>query len=243
MFSPVLAIAFLGGVLPALLWLFFWLLEDRCDPEPKRYIILTFIAGGLAIFPVYYLELFMQQVLASSTPHPLLLLGLHVSTPLVLFSWAIIEELAKFAAAYFIALRSAVFDEPLDAVIYLVTAALGFSAIENTLFLMGPLSQGDALRTVVTGDLRFIGATLLHTLSSATIGVALAFAFYKSVAARWFAAAAGVILAVVLHTLFNFFILGTSSGATFWIFLLIWCGIVAALLLVERVKLPARDYC
>jgi len=243
MFSPVLAVAFLGGVLPALLWLFFWLLEDRCEPEPKRYIILTFMAGGLAIFPVYYLELFMQQVLASSTPHPLLLLGLHVSTPLVLLSWAIIEELAKFAVAYFIALRTAVFDEPLDAVIYLVTAALGFSAIENTLFLLGPLSQGDALRTVVTGDLRFIGATLLHTLSSATIGVALAFAFYKSVGVRWLAAGAGVILAVVLHTLFNFFILGTSSGATFWIFLLIWCGIVAALLLVERVKLPVRDYC
>jgi len=243
MFSPVLVVAFFGGVLPALLWLFFWLLEDRCEPEPKRYIILTFIAGALAIFPVYFLELFVQQLFASTTPHPLALLGLHVSTPLVLLSWAVIEELAKFAAAYFIALRATVFDEPLDAVIYLVTAALGFSAIENTLFLLGPLSQGDALRTVVTGDLRFIGATLLHTLSSATIGVALAFAFYKSVPARWLAATGGVILAVVLHTLFNFFILGTSSGATFWIFLFIWCGIVAALLLVERVKLPARDYC
>lgn len=243
MLSPVLLLAFLGGVLPALLWLFFWLLEDRCEPEPKRYIILTFIAGALAIIPVYYLEIFVQQYFATLPPHPLLLFSLHVSTPLVLLSWAVIEELAKFAAAYFIALRATVFDEPLDAVIYLVTAALGFSAIENALFLLGPLTQGDALRTVVTGDLRFIGATLLHTLSSATIGVALALAFYKSVGVRWLAATAGVILAIALHTLFNFFILGTSSGATFWIFLFIWCGIVAALLLVEKIKLPVRDYC
>ena len=91
-----------------------------------------------------------------------------------------LEEVFKFAAAYFVALRARVYDEPLDAIIYLVTVALGFSALENALFLWGPLKEGDILRTIVTGDLRFIGATLLHTLSSATIGIALALSFYKS---------------------------------------------------------------
>lgn len=244
MASPVIAIAFLGGVLPALLWLFFWLMEDRCEPEPKHYIILTFVAGAFMVWPVYHLELLVQNFfLSHSFEHALAFYGLYVTGPLTLFSWAVIEEAAKFGAAYFIALRSAVFDEPLDAVVYLVTAALGFAAIENTLFILGPLGEGDFLRSVVTGDLRFIGATLLHTLSSATIGVALALAFYKSVAVRLLAAVGGVILAILLHTLFNFFILGTGSEATFWVFLFIWCGVVGALLLVERVKIPARDYC
>jgi threonine/homoserine/homoserine lactone efflux protein len=99
------------------------------------------------------------------------------------------------------------------------------------------------LRTIITGDLRFIGATLLHTLSSATIGVALAMAFYKGGFSRAIAATIGVILAVFLHTLFNFFILGSSGGATFWIFLCIWFGVIVLLFMTEHIKQPERDYC
>ena len=125
----------------------------------------------------------------------------------------------------------------------MVTVALGFSAAENALFLINPLTQGNILQTVVTGDLRFIGATLLHTLSSATIGLALAFTFYKNAAIRRFAALGGVILASLLHTLFNLSILGKGGSSIFWIFFIIWLGIVGALLLVERVKQPSKDYC
>jgi RsiW-degrading membrane proteinase PrsW (M82 family) len=161
----------------------------------------------------------------------------------LLMVWATLEEGLKFIAAYLGGLRTAAFDEPLDGVIYLVTAALGFSALENTLFLYTPLLHGEVLRTIVTGDLRFIGATLLHTLASATIGLAIALSYKKPAAVRRLAAIGGVILAVSLHTLFNFFILGQGGDATFWIFLCIWFGIIAALLMVERVKQPQTDYC
>jgi len=227
--SSALFFAFLGGFLPALLWLAFWLLEDRCQPEPKRYIFLSFIAGMVVVLP-FVLQL---ERLAAE----------YYSGFILLLAWAAIEEVFKFLAAYVVALRTHVFDEPLDAVVYMVTAALGFSAFENALFLMGPLGQGDILRTIVTGDLRFIGATLLHTLSSATIGIALALTFYKPARIRIMAAFGGLILAITLHTLFNFFILKGDGGATFWIFLCIWFGIVAVLLLVERVKNPTKDYC
>lgn len=223
----VLFIAFLGGILPACIWLFFWLLEDRCEPEPKRYIFLSFLAGMVGVLVVLPLEQLAEGYLAGTA---------------LLFAWAALEELVKFGAAY-VALRSAFFDEPLDAVIYLVTAALGFAALENALFMLAPLMDGDFLRSVITGNLRFMGAMLLHTLASATIGIAIALSFYKPAATRKMVAAAGVVLAIVLHTLFNFFILNGGNDATFWIFLCIWVGIVAALLLVERVKQPARDYC
>lgn len=228
MLEPVLFIAFLGGVVPALLWLFFWLMEDRCEPEPKRYLFFCFLAGGLIVLPVYFIERYAMG---------------YAEGALLLFIWACTEEIFKFLAAYSVALRAHVFDEPLDAVVYMVTTALGFSAVENTLFLMGPLSDGEILKTIVTGNLRFIGATLLHTLSSATIGIALAFAFFESRAVRRLAVLVGVVLAVALHTVFNFFILGAGGGATFWVFLAIWFGTVGALLFVERIKQPARDYC
>ena len=228
MLSPAIFIAFLGGLVPALLWLSFWLMEDRCEPEPKRYIFFTFLAGMLCVAPV----LLFEKVAMS-----------YVDGTLLLLIWATLEELFKFGAAYIVALRARVFDEPLDAIIYMVTAALGFAAAENALFLLQPLEHGDVLQSLITGNLRFIGATLLHTLSSATIGIALAFAYFESARTRKLAAVAGVVLAISLHTLFNFFILGNGSGATFWIFLVIWFGIIALLLGVERIKRPARDYC
>lgn len=228
MASPLILLAILGGVLPALLWLAFWLMEDRCQPEPKRYIIFVFFGGAIAVFIALWME---QRATAYFEGTALLLV------------WATIEELLKFGAAYFIALRTSVFDEPLDALIYMVTAALGFSAFENVLFLLTPLQNGDVFRTIITGDLRFIGASLLHSLSSATIGIALAFAFYKSVKARRMAAVVGVVLAILLHTLFNFFILGTGGDMTFWIFLCIWFGIVVVLFLTEQIKQPSRDFC
>lgn len=226
--SLVLFFAALGGLLPALLWLTFWLMEDRCEPEPKRYLVGAFFAGAATVFLALWLERAAAEYFIGTSK---------------LFVWAAIEELLKFAAAYFVALRLSIFDEPLDALVYMVTVALGFSAFENALFLLTPLQDGDVLRTIITGDLRFIGATLLHTLSSATIGVALALSFYKGAAARRMAALVGVVLAIFLHTLFNFFILGTGGGTTFWIFLCIWFGIIAVLFLTEHVKLPARDYC
>lgn len=228
MASPVLFVSILGGVLPALIWLAFWLLEDRCQPEPKKFIFLCFVGGMLMVWPALLLERALLPLVSGTT----LILG-----------WAIIEEVLKFGAAAVLALWWASYDEPLDAVIYLVTAALGFSAAENILFLMTPIAQGDLLRTIVTGDLRFIGATLLHTLASATIGISLALSFNAPAHARRMAAFGGVILAIFLHTLFNFFILKGGGGSTFWVFLIIWCGIVGVLLATEHLKQPTKDYC
>lgn len=224
----VLLIAGVGGIVPALLWLFFWLMEDRCEPEPKRYLILTFVAGGLVVYAALQLELLAKGYFEGTS---------------LLFVWAAIEEILKFAAAYVVALRLRVFDEPLDAVVYMTTVALGFAAFENMLFLMTPVANGEVLRTIITGDLRFIGATLLHVLSSATVGIALALAYYKGARARRLYAAGGLVLAIFLHTLFNIFILGSGSGATFWIFLCMWSGIVVLLFMIEKIKVPKRDYC
>jgi RsiW-degrading membrane proteinase PrsW (M82 family) len=228
--SPaVLLTAFLGGVVPAFIWLFFWLLEDRAHPEPKRYIFYSFVAGMFTVVLALPLERFFAGFLSMS------------SFPLFL-SWATIEELLKFGAAYVVALRFAVYDEPLDAVVYLVTAALGFSALENALFLWTPLQQGELMRALVTEDLRFMGATLLHSLASITIGISLALSFYKPADVRKLYALVGVVLAVLLHTSFNFFILKSGNTSTFWIFLCIWVGIIAALLMTERVKQPKQTY-
>lgn len=224
--APVVFTAFLGGLVPALLWLVFWQLEDHCDPEPKKLVILSFFAGMVAVPLVLPFQHVVQQYTAT--------IG-----PLTFFLWAVIEETFKFAAAWIVILRNRAVDEPIDAIVYMITVALGFAALENTLFLLRPDSPINDL--LLTGSQRFIGSTLLHTLASATIGIALALAFYRSSRTRAWYLAGGVALAIALHTLFNVIIMTGSNG--FAAFLFVWIGVIVVLLFFERLKRPARDYC
>ena len=216
-----IAFALLGGLLPALLWLWFWLKEDKKRPEPRGLIILSFIAGMVAIPFVLPLERF-ALVWFSGLP--------------LLIAWATIEEVFKYLAAYIVVLRRKELDEPIDAVIYLITIALGFSALENALFLLNPLADGSIIDSILTGNLRFLGAMLLHTLSSAAIGLMIAFSFYRSKAIKRLYLLIGIILAIVLHTAFNFLIMINNSEKILIIFGFVWIGIIAVLILFEKIK-------
>src|SRR3989344_2100149 len=55
-------LALLGGVLPALFWLWFWLREDRLHPEPRRIILECFVLGGAGAFLALVLEKSVQSL-------------------------------------------------------------------------------------------------------------------------------------------------------------------------------------
>jgi RsiW-degrading membrane proteinase PrsW (M82 family) len=218
--------AFFGGMLPAIIWLYFLLKEDSRCPEPARMIWLTFGLGMIAVPFVLYPEQ-VARALFSDGGEP----GLAVWT-----AWAVIEEVAKYLmVAIFILPRRAV-DESPDYVIYLITLALGFAAVENSLFLLKPFAAGDIWGGIQTSDLRFVGSTLLHIIASGTIGFALAFSYRKRPLPRMLYAAAGLILAVGLHTAFNALIMGAGSATTLSAFLLVWSAAVIFLALFEILK-------
>lgn len=151
--------------------------------------------------------------------------------------WAALEELAKFIFVYFIAIRNKkIADEPVDDIIYLIVSALGFVTLENTFFLLEPIRNGDIFSTIINGNLRFVGASLLHIMSSATIGICLALSFYKTTSQKILYTLSGIIIAIVLHTAFNLFIIKQSEGNIFFVFGMVWLSIVVLLLLFEKVK-------
>ena len=153
--------ALLGGILPALVWLLFWLREDRKNPEPKRLIMRTFILGMIAVILVLPLQKGVEMLFAGGI------------TILSLAVWAFLEEGLKLGAGYFGGLASREDNEPIDPMIYMITAALGFVSLENALFILGPMLGGDIATSIITGNLRFIGASLLHEVTSAIIGVSI----------------------------------------------------------------------
>jgi len=218
---PILA-ATAGGILPALAWLWFWRREDAPHPEPRKLIALAFLAGMVTVPVAVYFEKLVIPYLAGQT--------------LLFTAWSTIEEVLKYLAARITVLRRREDDEPIDPVIYMVTVALGFAAAENTLFLLSPLAGETLTQTVLTGNLRFVGATLLHVLSSAVIGLSLALAFYKNKRTKRTFVLAGVILASALHAVFNFFILNAAEEHLLRTFAFVWLGVIALLAALEYVK-------
>lgn len=216
------AIAIAGGIFPALAWLWFWLKEDSRHPEPRRLIALAFLAGMLTVVIVIPIQKFVATYLATQTA--------------IFAAWSTIEEFTKYIVAWLVVLHRRDNDEPVDAVIYMVAVALGFAGLENALFLLSPLSGDTVVQTVLTGNLRFIGATLLHVFSSAIVGIALAYSFYKPTLVREWYAAVGVILASLLHAGFNFLILNTADEHLLRTFAGVWMGVIAVLFALEFVK-------
>jgi protease PrsW len=216
------AIAFLGGIVPALFWLWFWLREDKERPEPYGLIILAFISGML--------------VVPLALPLQKLALELFQDFNLILV-WVIIEETLKYAVALLVVLWHKAVDEPLDLIIYMIAIALGFAALENALFMFNPLVAGDYINSIITGNFRFLGATLLHVLASGTVGAFLALTYYKRNVIKVLAGTFGLFVAIVLHALFNFFIMDASGETILGVFLFVWMGVIVLFLVFEKIKI------
>lgn len=218
----ILLYALFAGVLPALLWLWFWLREDNLHPEPRSLVAASFIGGMIVVIVAAVLEKYIHDVVIDETFRYI--------------TWAAIEEICKFIAVAIIAFPSKNMDEPIDAMIYCITVALGFAALENTLFILSPLHSGDIAKGIVTGNMRFIGATLVHTVCSAMIGFMIGISFYKNSFIKTISLITGVILAIVLHAGFNLSIINETVTNTIKVFSLVWVAVVILIVLFEEIK-------
>jgi len=201
------------GLLPSIIWLAFYLHED-VKPEPKRLVLWVFVVGMISAFAAAILEVnvacFILPSECAQTSGQVMNALKEVTTPVFLFfnffGIAFIEEIVKYLAVFFTVLRKRDFDEPIDAMIYMIIAALGFAAVENVStvnYLAGHRAQFHDITAVLT--LRFLGATFLHTLSSGMVGYALARAFFSK-KSHFILLIPGVAIATLVHGLYNIFV-------------------------------------
>ncbi len=219
--EEIILFAVIGGIVPSVIWLKFWLKEDN-HQEPRKIISVTFMFGMISVFFAILIEKLISLIVPDYTFLSLLL-------------WAATEENLKFLCAYIPALRTRFADEPIDMVVYMVTAALGFSAMENCLFLIGPFADGNIMKGIATIDSRFVGASLLHILTSATLGIFMAESFFSSKIKKWSYLISGLLLATILHAAFNNLIIKAQSGIMIS-FGLVWIGIIVVVLILNKIK-------
>ncbi len=219
--------AFLGGIIPALLWLWFWLKEED-KKEPKQVLTAIFVLGMLSVMFVIPIQKYIQANI--------------INENLQLILWASTEELIKYFVVFVLIYHTRYINKPLDWPIYMITSALGFAALENTFFLLEPFSLGDTTVGLLTGSLRFLGSTLLHSIVSAVLGIAIALSFYMNFFAKKIYLFFGIILATVLHSIFNFFIINTEGSNVIQIFAFLWVFTIIVMLLFEKVRRMSGEY-
>ena len=76
------------GLLPAIIWMAFFLQEDKKRPEPKRLIISTFLLGGAIAFVTLQFQTVFSDISTS--------IGIRAYSPFSIFWLAGIEEFFKF---------------------------------------------------------------------------------------------------------------------------------------------------
>lgn len=162
------------------------------------------IAAVLAIFLQAIVEIFFENA------------GIKHETFWPITTFAFGEEFFKFIVVFLMVRKSKYFDEPIDAMIYMVTIAAGFAAVENIGVMFGDSIMPEKIGVLV---LRFLGATLLHIMSSALMGFYWAKGIIRN---RVFIfAVLGLTMATLLHSFFNYLVILFNGVLIYSIILLV----------------------
>jgi RsiW-degrading membrane proteinase PrsW (M82 family) len=217
-----LLFAILGGAIPAIFWLWFWLRqEDSERTEPRVLIAASFILGAIMVMIAIWLEKTSLNYIGDHSWQ--------------VVAWAAIEELVKLGAVTIIVAGTNIIKKPIDYPMYFIAVALGFAALENVLYLLHPLDVNGTVVGLLTGNLRFLGSTLLHAIASSMIGIALGLSFYVRQYRSTYLIC-GLLCAIILHSIFNFFIMKGSGENFLSVFGFLWVVAIINILIFEKLR-------
>ena len=218
---------FLLGFAPGLLWLWFFHRKDDYEPEPRLAVLRVFLLGMLATVPILFLRTPLESLLLSDMTGPRRALAD------AFFVTAIPEEVVKLAAFFLGAFLSRDLDEPLDGIIYGIAVGLGFASVENVFYLV----RTEDVWLIVQ---RSFTATLGHVAFSGLAGWAFGYSRFLRRRGRIMLPAFGLLLAVVLHGSYDFFL--TGGYPLLSLLFVLPAGLVLLALRIERERALSPEF-
>jgi RsiW-degrading membrane proteinase PrsW (M82 family) len=202
-----LLLLLIASIGPGLLWLWYFYLQDRYEPEPPKMIFKVFIAGLLLVLPAGLIEqLWRGQILSAvrtgNWPSFLVMAFLVI---------ALIEESLKTGFLWWLVGNNKELDEPVDGIIYGITLGLGFASLENLLWASAFGFGVAALRAVIT--------TLAHASFTGWVGYFIS--KYKFQTQSFSIILSGFLLAWASHGLYDFLLFLRNPLASLIAFLVI----------------------
>jgi RsiW-degrading membrane proteinase PrsW (M82 family) len=162
------------SAIPALLWLGYFHLQDRVEPEPASYVFGVYLLGAFVAPPLAQLVIDAYPAPAAGGP-----LGLREA----LYSFApvgLAQELAIYVVVRYSIYLSVEFDEPMDGIVYMTAAGIGFATAGNYQALQG-MDHTVFLGTGVAG---VVVSTLAHGCFAGVLGYALGVARFRQQSSR-----------------------------------------------------------
>ncbi len=198
LFASVMAALIPTVIYVALAW---WL--DRYEKEPLWLLTITFLWGAI---PAIVLSLVAELVL--DIPIQELVLGQGGELISVAVIAPIVEELAKGIIVWLIFLiYRKEFDGLMDGLIYAALVGFGFAMTENVFYFLGAFEEGGWESWSVLVFVRAIIFGLNHALFTSAFGAGLGYSRYaKNPFARRVAPIIGLLGAILLHAIHNFFV-------------------------------------
>ena len=210
----------LATILPSILIILFFVNSDKFK-EPKSQIIKIFIFGILITIPAYILNTFLGDFWYNNTA---------VSESLIssFLTAAPVEEGLKLSILYYFVYKMKDFNEPLDGIVYGVTASLGFATLENIyyVYLLADYFETTSMALAIARSFSTVPA---HAVFGIFMGYFfMKYAFIKKGDNLFFA----FVIPFVLHGCYNLFISSNFYAAM----LLIIISWIVALRMFSRLK-------
>jgi protease PrsW len=153
------------ALIPALLWMVYFYLRDIHEPEPTHYVIGVFLLGALVAAPLagWITDALFKVPTWGTLPR----WGLTeaVAAFLVL---APAQEMAKYVVVRYTVYLSAEFDEPMDGIVYMTAAGLGFATAWNIV----QMTRAPQI-ALTTAAINAVTTTLAHASLSGVVGFAM----------------------------------------------------------------------
>ena len=211
-----LSLLILLSFIPSLFWLFFYFFYSPQFTTSRGILAAVFFGGivaalaaafierwGVGLLPGHTLSVLNQYFFLEPPQDPVKLGILALFTFLFI---APVEEFLKFSLLFFFIKRFPKhLNQIIDGIKFGIVVGLGFAVLENGVYFYPHLISGETATLLKIFFLRFFVATLGHSLYTGVLGYYVGLGhFYRLYRGKFIRN--GLILAILIHGLFNFFL-------------------------------------